>query len=263
MPIQALLIDIDGVLAIGGEPIPGAAGAIRWIEDQGIPHRFVSNSTQRSRRQIVERLNHAGFSIQADQITTPVVSALRLLEEKGISACRLLMTDAARSEFLEAGITEAADGAEAVIVGDAGSAFTFGVLNDAFREINDGALFIALERDRYWMAEDGLTLAAGPFVAALEYATGRSAVVTGKPSTEAFLSACAMMGVEPEKTAMIGDDIRTDVWGAQNAGLVGVLVKTGKYSPAVVEKSGITPDRIIDSITGVQSLFSSDAEIRR
>lgn len=257
MDIQALLIDIDGVLATGGVPIPGAPEAIRWISDQGIPHRFVSNSTQRSRRQIAERLNQAGFSIRADQILTPVVSALRLLEEKGISACRLLMTDAARSEFAESGITEAPDGAEAVIVGDAGSAFSFGVLNEAFREINDGALFIALERDRYWMAGDGLTLAAGPFVAALEYATGRAAVVTGKPSPDAFLSASAMMGVEPEKTAMIGDDIRTDVGGAQDAGLIGVLVKTGKYSDRLLEDSGIKPDVILPSIAYLKDIFRS------
>ncbi len=255
MFIKALLIDIDGVLAIGGVPIPGAAEAIQWIEDQGIPHRFVSNSTQRSRQQIAERLNQAGFSIPADQITTPVVSALRLLEEQGISACRLLMTDAARSEFSEAGITEVQDGAEAVIIGDAGSGFTFSVLNEAFREINDGALLIALERDRYWMAEDGLTLAAGPFVAALEYATGKTALVMGKPSADTFLSASAMMGVEPEKTAMIGDDIRTDVGGAQNAGLVGVLVKTGKYSDRMLEDSGVKPDMILPSIAYLKDVF--------
>ncbi|MCQ1539156.1 TIGR01458 family HAD-type hydrolase [Methanocalculus taiwanensis] len=255
MPIQALLIDIDGVLAVGGVPIPGAPGAIRWIEDQGIPHRFVSNSTQRSRRQIAERLNQAGFAISEDQITTPIVSALRLLEEKGISVCRLLMTDAARSEFSEAGITESSGGAEAIIIGDAGSGFTFSVLNEAFRQINDGALFIALERDRYWMSGDGLTLAAGPFVAALEYATGRDAVVLGKPSPDAFLSACAMMGVEPEHTAMIGDDIRTDVGGAQAAALVGVLVKTGKYSWSALKESGVKPDMILPSIASVRELF--------
>jgi len=128
------------------------------FEDQGIPPRFVSNSTRRSRRQIAERLNQAGLSITPDQITTPVVSALRLLEEQGFRRCRLLMTDAARSEFSGAGITESQY---------AGSAFSFGVLNEAFREINDGALSIALERDRYWMADYGITLAAGPFVAAL------------------------------------------------------------------------------------------------
>ncbi len=256
MQIQALLIDIDGVLAVGGVPIQGAPEAIRWIEDQGIPYRFVSNSTQRSRRQIAERLNKAGFSISPDQIATPVVSALRLLEEKGISACRLLMTDAARSEFLDAGIADTHTDPDAVIVGDAGLGFTFSVLNEAFREINDGALFIALERDRYWMAEDGLTLAAGPFVAALEYATGRTATVMGKPSPEAFLSASAMNGVEPGKTAMIGDDIRTDVGGAQNAGLVGVLVKTGKYSPVAARESGVQPDMILPSIAYLKELFA-------
>ncbi|MDO9539646.1 MAG: TIGR01458 family HAD-type hydrolase [Methanocalculus sp.] len=257
MVIKALLIDIDGVLSIGDQPIPGAPDAIRWLDEEGIRYRFVSNSTQRSRKLIAERLNRIGFSITPDQISTPVIAALRLLEEKEISQCHLLMTDAARSEFLDAGIAYAERGAEAVIVGDAGVGFTFDALNLAFRQIKDGASLIALERDRYWMAPDGLTLGAGPFVAALEYASGTTARVMGKPSPDAFLQALALMGTSPEETAMIGDDIRTDIAGAQAAGLFGVLVKTGKYSDQVLKESSFTPDRTLPSIAFVRNLFDA------
>ncbi|RQD83733.1 MAG: TIGR01458 family HAD-type hydrolase [Methanocalculus sp. MSAO_Arc2] len=255
MKIEALLIDIDGVLTVGGEPVPGAQEAIGWLNDQGIRYRFVSNSTQRTRMQIAERLNTAGFTIDPGLISTPIGAALAFLERKGITRCSLLVTDAATSEFHDAGIIDTSDEAGAVIIGDAGLKFTFRVLNEAFRLINDGALFIALERDRYWMAEDGLTLAAGPFVAALEYACGRSACVMGKPSPDAFLSACAMLKTSPGQTAMIGDDIRTDVGGAQEAGLIGILVRTGKYSDEMLRNSNITPDFSLPSIAMVKEIF--------
>jgi HAD superfamily hydrolase (TIGR01458 family) len=252
---KALLIDIDGVLAVSDQPIPGAADAIRWLDDEGIRYRFISNSTQRSRQQIADRLNSIGFSIRSDQISTPVTGALRLLQEEGITRCHLLMTDAAKMEFLAAGITDTQQNAGVVIIGDAGDGFTFDAMNGAFRLIHDGAPLIALERDRYWMASDGLTLGAGPFVAALEYASGTTARIMGKPSPDAFLTALVLMGASPEETAMIGDDIRTDIEGGQLAGLSGVLVRTGKYSDQAVIRSGITPDRIIPSIAWVRQLF--------
>ncbi|MCP1662654.1 MAG: TIGR01458 family HAD-type hydrolase [Methanocalculus sp. MSAO_Arc1] len=255
MKVDALLLDIDGVLVVGDQTVPGAPEAIRWLIDQGIPYRYISNSTQRSRKEIAERLRKAGVTISIDQLQTPVVAALSLLEEEGITTCRLLMTESARSEFLDAGITDTGEGVDAVIIGDAGEGFTYQVLNAAFREIHDGALPIALERDRYWMAADGLSLAAGPFVAALEYATGKTARILGKPSPDAFRAACSQMGSSPGSTAMIGDDIRSDVGGAQDAGLLGVLVQTGKYTDRVLEESGIQPDMILPSIADLRALF--------
>lgn len=255
MVIKALLIDIDGVLAVSDQPIAGAAETIRWLDTEGIRYRFISNSTQRSRNQIADRLNCIGFSIRSDQISTPITSTLRLLEEEGVSRCHLLMTDAAKSELLGAGINDTTDDPGVVIIGDAGDGFTYDAMNTAFRLIYGGASLIALEQDRYWMASDGLNLGAGPFVTALEYASGTPARIMGKPSPDAFLTALALIGTSPEETAMIGDDIRTDVEGGQKAGLTGVLVKTGKYSDQAVIRSGITPDRIISSIAMVRELF--------
>ena len=121
-------------------------------------------------------------------------------------------------------------------------------MNQAFRLINEGAEFYALEKDRYWMDRDGLSLSAGPFVLGLEYATGRSAILVGKPSPSFFTKALESMNVKAPDAIMIGDDINSDVGGAQNIGFRGILVRTGKFSEEKLNKSGIIPYRIIDSI---------------
>jgi ribonucleotide monophosphatase NagD (HAD superfamily) len=105
------------------------------------------------------------------------------------------------------------------------------------------------------MAPDGLSLSAGPFVTALEYATGRSAVIMGKPSKDFFNLALADMGLDAGQTAMIGDDVITDICGAQAAGIKGILVKTGKYREDSLRTTPKTPDLVIDSIAHIREIF--------
>jgi len=136
-----------------------------------------------------------------------------------------------------------------VVVGDAEDGFTYDRLNRAFRLVMEGARIIALEKDRYWMGADGLCLSAGPFVAALEYATGAVAEVVGKPSSDFFEIALAGMGASAQETAMIGDDINTDVGGAKNLGMMGILVRTGKYREDLLDRSSVIPDLILESIS--------------
>ena len=106
---------------------------------------------------------------------------------------------------------------------------------------------VALGLTRYWRAEDGLRLDAGPFVRALEYAAGRTAVVLGKPDPAFYHSAVEDLDLEPDQVVMVGDDVRSDVEGAQRAGLTGVLVRTGKFSPSDLD-GGVSPDAVLDSI---------------
>ena len=94
-----------------------------------------------------------------------------------------------------------------------GICFTYTRLNEAFRQLLEGAELIALEKDRYWMGNDGMMLSAGPFVAALEYASGKKAVVMGKPSRDFFMRALASMNARPDHSVMIGDDVVTDIGG--------------------------------------------------
>lgn len=254
--IRGILLDLDGVLYVGNRPVEGAVAAIEYLQSAGIPFRCISNTTRRCRVAIAARLSSMGFCIPAGHIFTPAVAASALLREQGLSRCMLLVHGDVIRDFTDAGIQPAGPDADAVVVGDAGMAFTYGTLNAAFRRLIDGAAFFALEKDRYWMDEDGLSLSAGPFVAGLEYASGRQAVIVGKPSKAFFNAAIASLGAAREATLMVGDDIRTDVGGALHAGLRGALVKTGKYREETVQASGIDPEFVIESIADLPSILS-------
>jgi HAD superfamily hydrolase (TIGR01458 family) len=136
---------------------------------------------------------------------------------------------------------------DAVVVGDLGPDFTYDRLNAAFRLLLDGALLVALQKNRSWRTPDGLSLDVGPFVAALEYAARREAIVVGKPSRAFFETVLADVGVPPDLAAMIGDDVESDVGGALRAGLAGILVRTGKHREKAVRASGVEPTLTLDS----------------
>jgi HAD superfamily hydrolase (TIGR01458 family) len=142
-----------------------------------------------------------------------------------------------------------------VVLGDAGDNVTYGNMNTAFRCLMNGADLIALENDRYWMAPDGLSLSAGPFVQALEFASGKKATVVGKPSKTFFELALRDLGVRPNEVAMIGDDIFTDIGGACSMGMQGILVRTGKYQKEAEENAGVKPDYVIDSIGRLRDIL--------
>lgn len=182
MNIRGLLIDLDGVVYTGGALVPGARETLGWLGDQGYPFRFISNTTRRSRESISKRLSEMGLEISPGIIFTPASAAAEQMHRQGISRIFLLSTGDVSTDFERAGLDMAYEGAEAVVVGDAGDNFTYSAMNRAFRLIETGLPFLALEKDRFWMDEGGLSLSAGPFVAALEYATGVTSELVGKPS---------------------------------------------------------------------------------
>jgi HAD superfamily hydrolase (TIGR01458 family) len=142
---------------------------------------------------------------------------------------------------------------DAILVGDLAERWSFVLMQEAFEYLQAGAAFIALSRDRYWLRDERLVLDAGAFVAGLEFATGKPAAVAGKPSPAFYAAALASLGLAPSPDAiMVGDDLWSDVEGAQRAGLRGWLVRTGKYRESALRDSGIQPDRILDSIAALE-----------
>jgi HAD superfamily hydrolase (TIGR01458 family) len=256
MEAQGFLIDLDGVLYVGDVAIAGAQDALDLLGRKHYRYRFVSNTTRKCRDSVAQRLRAMGFSIDPSSIFTPPLAAIARMKGEGKRRCLLLTTGDVFRDFEQHGITNREeDTVDYVVVGDAGDAMTYQSLNLAFRLLNAGAGLIALEKDRYWMGPDGLMLSAGPFVAALEYATGISAAVMGKPSRQFFDMALAAMGLPADQVMMIGDDIQTDIGGAQRAGMKAVLVRTGKFSQESLDRSGITPDEIIDSIGDIADIL--------
>jgi HAD superfamily hydrolase (TIGR01458 family) len=235
--IEGVLLDLSGVIYVQDEAVPGAAEALATLRSSGMPIRLVTNTTMRPRRSILERLERLGIDADPSELITPATLAARRCEEAGYESVSLIVLDELR-EDLE-GLREGDGPVDAVIAGDLGDRWDYEVLNRAFRRLMDGAELIALQKNRYWETSEGISLDAGPFVAALEYATGREAEVLGKPSDAFFQLALSELGVGADAVAMVGDDVEADVGGAMDAGLAGILVRTGKYrdSPGRIRSS--------------------------
>jgi HAD superfamily hydrolase (TIGR01458 family) len=242
---RAFLIDLDGVLYDDNQPIPGAAEAIAHLREKGYPFRFATNTTMRCRASLRRKLAGFGLEVSEDEIFSAPVAAARYLHRQGQPRVFLLLAKDAHRDFAGLEITDQRP--DFVVVGDMGDEVNAALLNKAFRLILGGAELIALQKNRYWKTAEGLTLDAGPFVVALEYATGQQARVIGKPSPDFFQLALDDLGVAPAQVAMIGDDIEVDVGGAQRSGLKGILVRTGKFRETDLQL-GIEPDGVIDSI---------------
>jgi HAD superfamily hydrolase (TIGR01458 family) len=242
MHVEGLLVDLDGTLYVGDEPVEDVRKAIGKLKASGLVIRYVTNTTRKPRREVSEHLLLLGFEVKEAEIFTPARAAAGLIGDK---SCFPLVDESLLEDL--GGITLTQDRPDQVLVGDLGEGFNYDRLNTAFRCLMDGAELIALQRNRYWRREDGVALDAGPFVAALEYASGKTATVVGKPEKSFFLLALEDLGLGSHEVAMVGDDAEADVAGAQAAEIRGILVRTGKYRP---ETEG-RPDLVLDSIVGL------------
>lgn len=248
--VQGVLLDIDGVLHVDDAPLPGAGRTLEQLRDAGLPVRFVTNTSTRTAAQLGERLRTMGLDLPDRAIFSAVTAARRHLETRGARRVLFAVADAIRPEFSAFGAADG-DDADCVLVGDIGERWDHALLERLFRALMAGAELVALHRNRYWQTTDGLRLDIGAYVAALEAATGRAATVVGKPDAAFFALAAGDMGVDPAHVLVVGDDIESDIGGAQGAGMRGVLVRTGKYRDALVARSEVRPDAIIDSIAAL------------
>jgi HAD superfamily hydrolase (TIGR01458 family) len=257
VPIDGVLLDMDGVLATSWRPLPGAVETVELLRANGVPFLVVSNTTTHTRRAFAETLGDAGLRLDPGEVVTAVVGTASHLRRHRPDARVFLLSDGDPREDLDGVHLVEAPPADVVVLGGACDAFSYEAMNEVFRMLMDGAALVAMHRNLYWRTDEGLQLDAGAYVEGLEAATGRPATVCGKPSAAFFEEAVSMLGKQPERTAMVGDDVVNDVLGAQDAGLVGVLVKTGKFMPADLERAAGRPDHVLDSIAGLPALLGA------
>jgi phospholysine phosphohistidine inorganic pyrophosphate phosphatase len=250
---SAVLLDLDGTVYQGDTPLPGAIEAVARLRHAGIPLRFVTNTTRVPRRVLLERLRGMGIPAEADDLFTAPIAAAAWLRRHGVTRADLYLPAATVEDFGE--LVHAQGPVQAVVAGDLGEDWSFDRLNRAFRQVMGGAMLVAVQKNRYWRGPDGLTLDAGPFVAALEFATGRKAITVGKPSEAFFQEAARSLGAELHQVAMVGDDIAADVLGAQACGATGILVRTGKFQPSDLEAAGGRPHHVLPTIAELPGLL--------
>jgi HAD superfamily hydrolase (TIGR01458 family) len=244
---RGVLLDVDGTLLDGDDAIPGAPEAIARLRARGIALRLTTNTTRRSRREIAAVLHRAGIEVAVEEILIPASLAWRRIVDSGRTRAMLLLPDDSKTDL--DGVVEDEQHPDWVVVGDMAEGFTFDRMNRAFLALRNGAQLLALHKNRYWQPSSGtLQIDAGPFVAALEYATGATALVVGKPSPEFFHLALADLGLPASDVIVVGDSVENEGVGAAAAGCRVVFVRTGVFQSSLVESLELRPALVLDSI---------------
>jgi HAD superfamily hydrolase (TIGR01458 family) len=257
--MACILLDVDGVLHVSGQPIPGAAGAVSDLRRAGHMLRFVTNNSTRPRARLAEELREMGFELDNAELQTTPGAAARELQGKRV----LALTMAAIVPDLD-GLELVGHDADAVLVGgcdetlEPNQVFSYMNLARAFSEIQAGASFFCLHKNKWWQTSRGPMLDAGAFVAGLEYATGVEATVLGKPSPSYFAAALDALDAEPELTWLVTDDVDADVRGARLFGMRTALVRTGKFRPETLEAADAAPDIVASSLAVFPELLEED-----
>jgi HAD superfamily hydrolase (TIGR01458 family) len=248
--IRAVLLDLAGVVYQGEQPLPGAVDAIAGLRQAGLRLRFLTNTTRMPRRALLSRLTGMGVPIADEELFTPAQAARAWLSSRQLSP-HLLIHPALAEDFAGLGGSEG----EAVVIGDAAQGFTYDALNAVFRKLLEGAEFLALARNRSFKDEDGeLSLDTGAFVAALEYAAQREAIVLGKPAPAFFEAALVGTETDAKEAVMVGDDAEADVAGARLAGIgSALLVRTGKYRPGDETRVEPRPSAVVEDLAAAAS----------
>lgn len=245
MNIKAVFFDLDGTLYFKQKAIEGAIETVDYLKSKGYICRFLTNSDSKRTSYILERVKNLGFNIELDEIFTPVTASVKFLKSNREAKIYTLVSDNVVSEYEEFNLCE--ENVDYIVIGDCRDKVSYDILNKAFKIVGENTEILALQKGKYFYDSTGKNLDTGAFVAMMEYATGKSSKVLGKPSESFFNILLQDLNLKPSDVLIIGDDISTDIVGANNIGSVGALVKTGKYNDQINLHVG-NPDLVLDSV---------------
>ncbi|MGQ4617607.1 HAD-IIA family hydrolase [Nocardia sp. R7R-8] len=253
--IRGVLYDIDGVLVTSWREIAGAAAAVRRIRENGLRRAFLTNTTSRTCAEIAERLCGTGIEVEPSEIVTAARLTAEFVRGRYPDAAVWVLNHGDIEADL-AGLQLDEGHPDVVVIGGAGPEFTHAALSRVAELMLDGVPVVAMHSGLTWATADGLRIDAGAYLPGLEAAGNARIEVVGKPAAPGFRTAVALMRLEPAEVVMIGDDLYSDVLAAQDVGLTGVLVRTGKFRPGVLASSDRAPDHVIDSVVDLPELLS-------
>jgi HAD superfamily hydrolase (TIGR01458 family) len=247
-----LLIDFDGVIKLGDEPAPGTKEFFNFIKKKDINAFVISNSTLKTSDDIKKFFESHNISFDIPAMTASE-AALKYVS-KNYSKVKVYCTEKIKNLFKEFIVKE---NPEAVGVGDLGDEWSYDILNEIFKDVYSGADFIAMQKNKFWKP-DGKTLCldAGSFITAIEYASGKEALLIGKPSPIYFKTALNEMGKTNSSFYMLGDDLETDVIAAQKSGGKGILIFTGKTKFPLSADIKMKPDFEAKNLSEVIEILS-------
>ncbi|HEX3724161.1 MAG TPA: TIGR01458 family HAD-type hydrolase [Nitrolancea sp.] len=251
--IQGLLIDVDGVLRIDNDPLPGSVDALNELRRRKVPYRLLTNTTVRTRHSLGALMRRLGFDVEDQEIITAGAATAAYLRRRFPNQpCFLIATGDVADDFTGVPLTNGMD-ARVVVIGGAEQNFTYAALNHAFRLLLNGATLVAMHRGKYWITSQGPTLDAGAYIQGLEYVTGKRARVVGKPAAPFFRVGVRSLGLQPDQVAIVSDDLLQDIAPAMRLGITGILVRTGLFNETGLAR--VTPDHVIDTFASIGEMI--------
>ena len=251
--IEALVIDMDGVLWRGDTALPGLSGFFDFLQRRGINFILATNNASKTPGQFVEKLAGFGVTVGPEHILTSSLATAAYLKQEYQDGTNVYVVGQAglRQALSNAGFTVLPDSSRPVEVVVVGIDFelTYESVKHAALLIRDGARFIGTNGDVTFPIEGSRFIpGTGSILALVQAATGVTPVTIGKPERFMFDLAMQQMGSTPEHTATLGDRLETDILGGQRAGLKTMMVLTGVDSEAAIAQKGIQPDLIFSGI---------------
>ncbi len=259
--LQALIIDMDGVLWRGDKPLPGLNAMFDFLAQRQMPFMLATNNASKTPEQYLKKFEGFGVSLKREQILTSSLATAAYLENELEPGSNVFVVgqDGLREAVREAGFTLLEDSSQAAgaVVSGIDFALTYDTLKHAAFLIQRGARFVGSNGDLTFPVETGLAPGAGSILAAIEAATNVKPTVIGKPKRLMFDIAVQKLGSDPDRTAMIGDRLETDILGGQRAGLKTILVTTGVDSQATIAEKEIYPDVVFSGIDTLVETWSA------
>jgi HAD superfamily hydrolase (TIGR01450 family) len=269
MATGGVLFDIDGVLVTSWKPIPGAAETLRTLTDHQIARTYLTNTTTRTRVQIAGLLTDAGMDVTPDEVITAAVLTADFVRDRYPDArCFLVNSGNIADDMPGIDIVASVDThggpmpetPDVVLLGGAGPEYDHVTLSWVYDWMAQGVPVVAMHRSTSWTTDQGLRIDTGMYLSGMEEVSGRKATAVGKPAPEGFVASAARLGVEPDEMYMVGDDLNNDVLAAQVVGMVGVLVRTGKFRQDTLDRwaadeFAMQPNNVIDSVADLPELL--------
>ncbi|TET59024.1 MAG: HAD-IIA family hydrolase [Promethearchaeota archaeon] len=254
--IKGLLVDIDGTLYFKGTPILGAIETVSNLRDKGVRLLFFTNTDSKSPRTVLNILQEYGFKINKDEIFTPIIALKEFLTKNPDKKSYLVTTEEVAEEFQEFPQVLGSEIPDFVIIGDFHDNWDVNRLNVAFKYVLKGAKLLGTQGNKYYLDRNGEpVIDTGSFVQMIANTANIIPKIFGKPSKEYFVQALNKLKLTPNEVLVVGDDLESDIQGAINSGIKGVLVKTGKGQFFDSKTTKIKPFKVIKSFSSISDFF--------
>jgi NagD protein len=245
---KGFLIDMDGVIYRGSELIPGADRFIKALMENELPFLFLTNNSQRTRRDVATKLWRMGIPVQDRHIFTCAMATARFLAQQKPKGTAFVIGEGGLLNALHSNGYSIVDNSPDYVVIGEGRTVTLEMLELAVQMILDGAKLIATNLDPNCPTKHGTRPGCGATVAYLETATGRRALGIGKPSPIMMRMARKDLGLATSETIMIGDTMETDILGGVQMGYRTILVLSGGSKKSDIDQYAYRPDIVVESV---------------